>query len=75
MIKAAELLAASVPFTYSVMHYGPKPSTQCRTRGCREEKYVSPSGKMNSYCPKCRNKIEKERGAVRRAMKRRGERA
>jgi len=66
MITAAEILAASVPFTYSVMHYGPKPSTQCITRGCREEKYVSPSGKMNSYCPKCRRKLERERAAAKK---------
>jgi len=70
MITAAEILAASVPFTYSVMHYGPKPSTQCRTRGCREEKYVSPSGKMTSYCMPCRRKIERERQqAKKRARK------
>lgn len=72
MITAAEILAASKPFTYSVMHHGPKPSTQCITRGCREEKYVSPGGKMNSYCPKCRNKLEKERAAAKRRMAKRG---
>jgi hypothetical protein len=67
MIKAAEILAASKPFTYSVMHHGAKPKTQCLTRGCHEQKYVSPNGKMNSYCPACRNKIERERNRAKKA--------
>jgi hypothetical protein len=67
MITAKELLAASKPFTYSVMNYGPKPKTKCITKGCREQKYTSPNGKMNSYCPACRNKIERERARAKRA--------
>jgi len=67
VIKADELLSASVEFQYSIM---PARTVRkrdiCVTAGCEGERYRAPGGKLDSYCVRCRRENAKRYAAAKR---------
>ena len=70
---AEELLAASVPFRYSILTAEQrKAPTVCVEPGCQSARYVSPSGKGKTRCAFHANENEKARIRAKKRVEGRG---